>query len=440
MKSSDFAFANDIRAAIDLQTPRTLIIFIRVVGIFLLIATIWAHFAILDEVTRGTAKVIPSRQMQIVQSLEGGLVQDLNGAEGDIVKGGQVLMRIDDTTFSSQFGEVRERRAALIARVARLEQEAKWTGPATVVLPADVERDFSRAAASERALFDARSRKLAQDLQILDAQLEQKVRERDEYSAQSRRLASNKPLLDRELAITRKMFSDRVVPEIEMIRLDRQVSDLAGQIGVNQANINRAEGAISEAQARRTGAIIAFRSAAEEDLTKSRGDLAVIEESIRAAEDRVRRTDLRAPVRGIINKIHVNTIGAVVQPGMVLIEIVPLDDTLLVEAQIRPQDIGFIRPGQNATVKITAYDSAAFGSLPGKVERISADTTVDQRGESFYRVIVRTDRNFLGKEAEPLPIIPGMIAQIEILTGQKSVLSYLLKPARLLRDEALKER
>ncbi len=440
MKASDFAFANDIQAAIELETPRTLAIFIKVIGCFLLIVVIWAHFAVLDEVTRGVAKVIPSRQMQVVQSLEGGLVQEIGVAEGDIVKAGQVLMRIDDTAFSSQFGEVRERRASLQARVARLEQEAKLDGPTSLVLPAEVESEFTRAAASERALFDARLRKHSQDLSILDQQLDQKVREREELSAQTRRLAANKPLLDRELAITKRLFGERVVPEIEMIRLDRQVADLAGQIAVNQASLDRAEGAIREAQARRTGAVVAFRSMAEEDLTKASADLAVIEETIRAAQDRVRRTELRAPVRGIVNKTHVTTVGAVVQPGMVLIDIVPLDDSLLVEGQVRPQDIGFIRPGQPAVVKITAYDSAVFGSLQGKVERISADTTSDQRGDSFYRVIVRTDRNFIGREAEPLPIIPGMVAQIEILTGQKSVLSYLLKPARLLRDEAFKER
>jgi adhesin transport system membrane fusion protein len=440
MRTSDFAFANDVRAAIELQTPRTLSLFVRVTAAFLLIGAVWAHFAVLDEVTRGTAKVIPSRQMQVVQSLEGGLVQAIEVREGDLVRAGQVLMRIDDTAFSSQFGEVKERRAALAARVARLEQEAKWDGQAALALPEGSEPEVARAGASERALFEARLRKLTQDLAILDEQIEQKARERDELGAQGKRLATNKPLLDRELAITRRLFSERVVPEIEMLRLDRQVADLAGQIAVNQVGFVRSEGAIREAQARRQGAIVAFRSTAEEDLTKSRSDLAVIEESIRAAQDRVRRTELRAPVRGIVNKIHVATLGAVVQPGMLLVDVVPLDDTLLVEGQVRPQDIGFIRQDQKAVVKITAYDSSAFGSLQGRVERISADTTVDQRGESFYRVIVRTEKNHLGKEAEPLPIIPGMVAQLEILTGQKSVLSYLLKPARLLRDEALRER
>lgn len=440
MKSSDFAFANDIRAAIELQTPRTLAVFIRVCAGFLLLGAIWASFAELDEVTRGTARVIASRQTQVVQSLEGGLVQDLLVVEGELVKPGQVLMRIDDTAFSSQFGEVRERRAALIARIARLEQEAHWQGPTELALPPEIEAGHGAAAASERALFEARLRKLGQDLSILDEQLGQKQREHEELAAQTRRLSANKPLLDRELAITRRLFADRVVPEIEMLRLERQVADLAGQIAVNQASLSRADAAIREATARRAGAIIAFRSAAEEDMTKNRADLAVIEESIRAAQDRVQRAELRAPVRGIVNKLHVTTIGAVVQPGMVLIDIVPLDDSLLVESRIRPQDIGFLREGQDAVVKITAYDSAVFGSLKGKVERIGADTQADPEGESFYRVVVRTERNFIGIETGSLPILPGMVAQVEILTGRKSVMSYLLKPAKLLRDQALTER
>ena len=242
------------------------------------------------------------------------------------------------------------------------------------------------------------------------------------------------------MAITRRLHNDRVVPEIELLRQERQMAELNGQIDVNAASITRAEGAVREAESRRDAAMATFRASAEEDLTKTRADLAVLDEGFRAAQDRVRRTELRAPVRGVINRVHVTTIGAVVQPAATLIDIVPLDDSLLVEAQIRPQDIGFIRPQQPAVVKITAYDSAIFGKLEGKVERISADTTTDPRGEPFYRVIVRTDKSNLDRSGDSLPIIPGMIAQVEILTGRKSVLSYLLKPARLLRDEALKER
>jgi adhesin transport system membrane fusion protein len=220
-----------------------------------------------------------------------------------------------------------------------------------------------------------------------------------------------------------------VVPEIEMIRLERQASELRGQL--------------AEAQSKKTSVATTFRSQAHEDLAKSRGDLAALDENIRAAQDRVRRTELRSPLYGIVNKLHMTTVGAVLQPGASVMEIVPLDDTLLVEGRIRPQDIAFVRPGQDAVVKITAYDSSVYGSLSGKVERISADTITEsqgERGETFYRVMVRTDRNHLGPPERKLPIIPGMVATVEVLTGAKSVLDYLLKPARMLREEAFRER
>ncbi len=440
MVPSDFSYANDIKAATELATPRTLKLIVRASLAFFCVALVWAHFAVLDEVTRAQSKVIASRQNQVIQSLEGGLLQEILVAEGQVVQQGDILMRIDDTVLGSQFGEARERRAALQARQVRLERETGWSTPAPLEFPPDLSGSYPAATGSEKALHDARVRKLQQELEILDQQAQQKNLEKDELEAQARRLQSSKPLLERELAITRRLYADRVVPEIEMLRLDRQVAELNGQINVNRAGITRAEGAMREANARKNGAIIAFRTSAEEDLTKTRSDLAIIDESIRAAQDRVRRTELRSPVRGIVNRIQINTIGAVIQPAVALMDIVPLDENLLVEAQLRPQDIGFIRPAQKAVVKITAYDSAIFGSLQGQVERISADTLADQKGENYYRVIIKTDKKQLGSETNVLPIIPGMIAQVEILTGQKSVLSYLLKPARILRDEALRER
>jgi adhesin transport system membrane fusion protein len=245
------------------------------------------------------------------------------------------------------------------------------------------------------------------------------------------RLTETLKILSREIEITRKLYSQKVVPEIEMLRLERQASEMRGQL--------------AEAQSKRVTIETAFRAQADEDLAKARGDLAVLDENIKSAQDRVRRTELRSPVYGIVNKINVTTIGAVVQPGANVMDIVPLDDTLLVEGRIRPQDIAFIRPKQDAVVKITAYDSSVYGSLKGKVERISADTIVEKeaersdKNETFYRVMIRTEKNHLGTADNPLPIIPGMVTTVEILTGEKSVLSYLLKPARMLRDEALRE-
>ncbi len=274
----------------------------------------------------------------------------------------------------------------------------------------------------------------------------QRRRELDEYKATETKLTETLKLLQREVDLTRNLYQQKVVPEIEMLRVDRQASEMRGQIQVIKASTAKADAAIQEAQARSQNARTTLRAQADEDLAKSRGDLAVLDENIKSAKDRVFRTEMKSPVRGIVNKLNVTTVGAVVQPGANLMDIVPLDDTLLVEGRIRPQDIAFIRAGQEAVVKLTAYDSSVFGSLKGKVERISADTIADEKpergekGETFYRVMVRTDKNHLGTTENPLPIIPGMVATVEVLTGAKSVLDYVVKPARMLREEALRER
>jgi adhesin transport system membrane fusion protein len=415
MRHSDFAYVNDVRAAVELKTPRTARMLLFTIGGMLFCMLVWAHFAILDEVKRGSGRVIPSQQMQVVQSLEGGIVLEILVQEGAIVKKGQPLMRIDDTNFAAQFGEVRERRAAMAARVARLEAEAN--GSKRPLFEPELSQIAPKVVATELSVFDARTKKIAQDVDVLQ-------------QAHSR-LTNNLELLNRELEITRKLYAQKVVPEIEMIRLERQASETRGQL--------------AETNSRLTNVKTSFASQVEEDLAKSKGDLAVLEETIKSAQDKVRRAELRAPVYGIVNKLNVTTVGSVVQPASTMMDIVPLDDTLLVEGRIRPQDIAFIRPGQDAVVKITAYDPSVYGSLKGKVERISADTIMEKNekgdaGETFYRVIVRTEKNALGTPEAPLPIIPGMVATVEVLTGAKSVLDYLLKPARLLRDEALRER
>jgi adhesin transport system membrane fusion protein len=444
MSPSDFAFSNDVRAAVEMRTPRTARMLLMTSLALFLTFIVWAHFAVLDEVKRGSGRVVPARQTQVIQSLEGGIISEILVQEGAMVEEGQPLARIEDTNFSSQFGEIRERQAAMAARVARLEAEAQ--GKTTLTFSAELEQANSHALAAERSVFQAHARKLVQDLNVVRQQEDQKHREIDELRASEKRFSETLKLLNREVELTRNLHNQRIVPEIEMLRVDRQATDMRGQLAVVQATIVKTESAIQEAQARIAGVRAAFIAQVEDDLAKSRGDLAVLDENIKYAEDKVRRTELRSPVRGIVNKLNITTIGAVVQPAASIMELVPLDDTLLVEGRIRPQDIAFIRPGHEAVVKLSAYDSSVYGSLHGKVERISADTIVEEkgdkseRGETFYRVMVRTDKNYLGPSEHPLPVIPGMVATVEVLTGSKSVLDYLVKPARLLRDEALRER
>jgi adhesin transport system membrane fusion protein len=291
-------------------------------------------------------------------------------------------------------------------------------GVAQPEFPEELRKDAPAAVRAETSVFNTQVKKLANDLDVLNQQ--------------ETRLTDTLVLLNREVDLTRKLYDQKVVPEIEWLRLTRQATDMKGQL--------------AEVKSRKANATGAFRAQADEELAKSRGDLAVLDENIKSAQDRVRRADLKSPVYGIINKINVTTIGAVVQPGASLMEIVPLEDTLLVEGRIRPQDIAFIRPDQDAVVKISAYDSNVYGHLNGKVERISADTIAedksakDEKNETFYRVMVRTETNHLGTAQHPLPIMPGMVATVEVLTGHKTVLDYLIKPARMLREEALRER
>src|SRR5262245_2319348 len=416
MRPSDLAFFNDVRAASELGTPRTSRILLASILALMAAGLTWAHFAELDEVKRGNGRVVPSRQTQVLQSLEGGIVREILVHEGAIVKQGQILMKIDDTRFAAELGEVRERRAANAARVARLDAEVQGRGKP------DFDKELvdiaPQAVETERSVFDARQKKLERDIDVL---LQQQTR-----------LAETLRLVSRQVELTRDLYVKKIVPEIEMLQLDQRAAETKGQLAEVQSRIDNVKAA--------------YRSQAEEDLAKSRGDLAVLDQTIRTAQDRVRRAELRAPVNGIVNKLNVTTVGAVIPPGGNMMDIVPLDDTLLVEGRIRPQDIAFIRPQQSAVVKLTAYDSSVFGSLKGKVERISADTIIDDKSktgdkpESFYRVMVRTDKNYLGTQENPLPIIPGMVATVEVLTGRKSVLDYLVKPARMLADEAFRER
>jgi membrane fusion protein, adhesin transport system len=443
MQSSDFAFANDIRAAVELRTPRTARLLLFAALALLFVFLLWAKFAVLDEVKRGNGKVVPSQQTQVVQTLEGGIVSAILVQEGALVEKDQPLARIDDTNFAAQFGEVRERRAAMAARVTRLQAEAQ--GHDHVDFAADLVAASPRSVDAERAVFDAHMRKLTQDLDVVQQQKNQKEKEIDELKASETRFSETLKLMTREVQLTRNLYNQKVVPEIEMLRSDRQATDMQGQLQVTRATLIKTQAAIEEASARIATTRATFRAQAEDDLAKSRGDLAVLDENIKSAQDRVRRTELRSPVHGVVNKLNITTLGAVMQPGASVAELVPLDDTLLVEGRVRPQDIAFMRPGQDAVVKLSAYDSSVYGSLHGKVERISADTITDdkgdknERGETFYRVMVRTEKNHLGTTEHPLPIIPGMVATVEIQTGQKSVLDYIMKPARMLRDDALRE-
>lgn len=411
---------------------------ILLVGIaaFLLIALLWAYFAVIDEVTVGEGKVIPSSKVQVVQNLEGGIVSDILVKEGDIVKANQIIMHIDDTRFSSSYNESQLQAAALKARVARLEAE---TNARDLVIPSDLEQ-HEELIKNEQNLYLSRQQELQSRLNTLMEAKQQKIQELVAIKTQVKHMKRSHTLLNKELQMTKPLVAEGAASEVEVLRLERQSNDLQAEISNTQLAIPRTQSEVAQAESRINEIKIQARTLALDDLNVAKAELNRLEQTNLALADRFERTAVRSPVRGTVKTINVATIGGVVQPGMDLVEIVPLDDSLLIEARIRPSDIGFLHPGQEATVKISAYDFSIYGGMPAVLEHISADTITDEKGESYYQIRVRTTQTYLGKENKPLTIIPGMFATVDILTGQKTVMDYLLKPVLKAQQNALRER
>ena len=434
---NEFDFANDARAAVLERTPWAAWVQTIVIGLLVAAAIGWAYFARLDEVTHAVGRVVPSSQLQVVQTLEPGIVSEISVREGDVVEKDQVLMQVNDISQTSRAGEIKQKRYALLATIARLETAEKLEPKLSV--PAGADEDLRLSFSSEQATLDSDLQKFKSERRILALQIDQRRQELRELEATQQKLKATLVPLIRELELTRKLNERGFIPEIEVLRLVRQQEDFKGQVEIVESSLPRAQSAISEAEERLAVSLSVFRSSILQKLTQARNELAVLTESEMASDDLVARTSLRAPVRGVVNKISVSSIGAVVQPGQDIISIVPIEDILQIEARVRPKDVAFIRPGLQASVKITAYDSTIYGALQGEIERIGADTIQDVNGEAFYRVMVSTPETHIVHNGKQLPVIPGMQASVDILTGEKTVLEYILKPVSKIRNEALRE-
>lgn len=431
-------FANNVssaQAAVRDRGPWRLLLAILVgMGAFLA----WAATYKIEETARATGRVIPSQQVQVVQSLEGGIVREITVREGDIVSAGDVLVRIDDTRFDAERGELLEREAAVLAEAARLTAEARFAQE--LDFPEGLEARAPLPVRAEREVFLSRREQLKRELQVLDAKLLQRRGELEEIRALRTRTQGIIAPLSSEISLTQDMFDRGLVPQIELLRLQSRMAELNGDLAVSRASEPRLQAAIVEAENQINAARSSYVLSARQRLAQLQLELAVVQETLRSANDRVTRAQLRAPVRGTINRVNATTIGAVVQPGAALIEIVPIDDSLLIEANLGPRDIAFVTTGELASVKISAYDYVIYGALEGEVVRIGADTIATEEGVEFFQVIVRTNKSYLGTEEKPLPITPGMIASVDIQTGEKTVLSYLAKPILRAQAEALRER
>jgi adhesin transport system membrane fusion protein len=411
------------------------------IAIFVVSFITWASMATLDEVTRGEGRVIPSSKIQVIQNLEGGIVAEILVNEGAVVDKGQVLLRIENTAAEANFGELQQRRLSALAAIARLQAEQAAAEGTQPVFTDELTQAAPDLVQAEIGLFNVRQQQLHSQIQILEDQVQQRKQEMQELDSKLAGLRSAHGLASQELDITRPLAEQGVVAKVDMLRLEREVLDLRSQIEATNLAKPRAESALNEAQRRIAERLITFRSEAATELSKRQAELASIREALTADTDRVNRTEVRSPVHGTVKEIKVRTVGGVIQPGQDLMEIVPIEDTLLVEAQVRPSDIAFMYPNQKAVIKITAYDFSIYGGLDAVVEQISADSIEDkEKGESFFRVYLRTDKNYLGTAEDPLPIIPGMTASVDVLTGEKTVLEYLMKPILRARDSALRER
>ena len=436
-RRQDLDFMPEVEGTLLEDSPRLARLTVWTVACLLLVALLWANFAQLEEVTRGEGKAIPAGKVQAIQNLEGGIVSEIFIREGQLVNKGDVLLRLDDTRFRSNKGETEADRMALLARVERLTAEAEGK---PLQISSAISSQAPRLAEDEMALYTSRQRRLKSEQDVLGEQLRQKQQELAEFRSKQAQYSSSLALIQQELNMSQPLVASGAISQVEILRLRRSAVEMRGSMDATRLAIPRAESAIKEIERRIEESELAFRSDAFKELNDARTELQKITATSVAIEDRVSRTTVVSPVRGIIKQMKVNTIGGVVQPGSDLLEIVPLEDNLLIEARIRPQDVAFLHPGQNAMVKFSAYDYTIYGGLKAKLELIGADTITDEKGNSFYLIQVRTDKSHLGSAEHPLLIIPGMVATVDIITGEKSVLDYLLKPVLKARSEAMRER
>jgi membrane fusion protein, adhesin transport system len=437
LTDADRNYVADADWAVVQQNPRGSRVLVRVSLLAFAVLIVWAALAQIDEVTRGEGKVIPSRQLQVLQSLDGGLVQSILVREGQMVKQGDLLLKVDPTRFVSSLKENRAQYLSLKAKAERLQALASGK---EFIASAEVNQETPEIAAQEKQLYLSRRSELEAGIGAARDQLTQRNQELKEVEARRIQAGQSFDLMKRELDATRPLLKSGAVSDVEILRLEREMARLRGERDSATAQIPRIQAAINEATRKIREVELAFRNQAGAELSETMGKLSSLSEGSVGLADRVKQSDIRSPVNGTIKQLFVNTEGGVVQPGRDLIAIVPSEDTLLLEARVQPKDIAFLHPGQEALVKFTAYDFSVYGGLEAKLEHIGADSVTDDKGNSYYLVRVRTKTGYLEKNGRQLPIIPGMMAEVDILTGKKTVLSYLLKPVLRAKANSLTER
>lgn len=437
MAREDLEFANDAHALVERTvTPAASWMIIAVVS-GLAIIGLWAWQAHVEQSTRSPGKIIPSSQVQVVESLEPGIVSEILVKEGDTVEAGQSLILMDDTGSASRLGELRQKERALAAELLRLEAQA--TGAEGFDPPQAQDESVAQFLADQKAVFEVTRLKRIGQMQVRRQQVEQKRQALTEAAATTAQRMDTLQFMRKELELTRNLFKKEAVPELELLKIERAAAELEGDIKIFDAARPRLEAEIAEAEALMASDEATFRAETQSRIAEVKAELSVTRESLRAAQDRLNRTTMRAPVKGIVNRISVAAVGEVIQAGTEIIEIVPLDDRLLVEAKVRPEDIAFVRPGLKAVIRLTAYDYRKYGYLTGNVERIAADTFTDENKQTYYQVIISDIKVNQTNSTETINLIPGMIATVDIIAGDRTVLEYVLGPILKTRDFAFRE-
>ncbi|MBI3712276.1 MAG: HlyD family type I secretion periplasmic adaptor subunit [Burkholderiales bacterium] len=427
-------FMRDAESIIIQQEPLRARILLHSILCVIVVFIIWSALVSVDEITKGEAKVIPSQQLQVYPSLDGGIVTDILVKEGQVVNEWQVLLQIDTTRFESSVKENRALYLSLTAKAARLRAigDGKPFVPPDEVLVED-----PKTAEEEQRLYETATSELNAQLSIARQQLAQRGQEQAEAQARQKQASNAYDSTLKELNVTKPLLNSGAVSEVELLRLERDVTRFKGEKDVAAAQVAKSAAAMSEASRKIQEVELAVRNNASKELSETMARLNPLVQSGTGLADKVKQSAIRSQVRGTVKRLLVNTIGGVVQPGRDVVEVVPSDGKLILEAKVSPKDIAFLVPGQKAVVKFTAYDFSTYGGLEARLELIGADSVTDEHGNTFYTVRVTTNKSVLDGGQ---PIIPGMVAEVDIITGKKTILSYLLKPVLRAKQSAFTER
>jgi adhesin transport system membrane fusion protein len=437
LNQDDLEFVSSLsRAALEKPTFKSQLM-VWVVFLVLIFLVFWAKNTELDKIVRGSGKVVPSGEVRTVQNYEGGIVSEIFVRSGDSIEKGQTLLKLDNTQFASTFGEAQNQEFDLFAKSIRLKAEA-FNKPFKENIKTE-NIQLKAALKREHNLYKNHLKQLKTSQNILDEKITQNNNELTEAYNQVNQLTRSHRMLKKEILLMETGVKEGYASEVDLLKLQREANEVYTKISSAEYSIPRIKSIITESKTKRTEAKQAFQNDAHEKLNEVLAKLEQIENSKTALEDKVKRTNIRSPVNGIISELLVNTIGQIVQPGSDIIKIIPKDDSLVLETKILPSDIGFIYPGLKAKVKFTAYDFAIYGGLNGTVEKISADTLVDEEGNSFYIASIKTERNYLGSESSSLILLPGMTATVDIIIGKHTILNYIIKPIIKAKELALRE-